>query len=87
MGPPEIAIFRVGSGGSGAVRVGKMIFLAGEIAVSLDNLGAETANARLSTETKITCSHVLVGEMLGTWRARSPQERPFPPQIPMPAQE
>ena len=51
-----------------------MIFLGGEIVVSLDNLGAETASARLSTETKIACSHVFVDEILGTWRARSPQK-------------
>ena len=50
----------------------KIIFLGGEIVVSRDNLGAETASVCLSTETKITCSHVLVDEILGTWRARSP---------------
>ena len=64
--------FSGGVRGSGAVGVGKMICLVGEIVVSLDNLGAETANACLSTETKITCSHVFVDEILGTWRARSP---------------
>ena len=53
-----------------------MTFLVGEIVVSLDNLGAETACACPSTETKITCSHVFVDEMLGTWRARSPQNQP-----------
>ena len=74
MGPPEIAIFRVGSGGSGAVRVGKIIFPVGEIVVLGDNLGAKTASVCPSTETNITCSHVLVGEILGTWRARSPQK-------------
>ena len=63
--------------GLGGAQVGKMIFLVGEIVVSLDNLGAETANARLSTETKITCCHVFVDEILGTWRARSSPERPF----------
>ena len=52
------------------------MFLVGEIVVSLDKFGKETANARLSTETKITCSHVFVHEMLGTWRARSPQNQP-----------
>ena len=56
--------------------MGKIIFLVGEIVVSGDNLVAETANARLPTETKITCSHVLVDEILGTWRARSPQNQP-----------
>jgi hypothetical protein len=55
-----------------AVGVGKIIFLLGEIVVLGDNLGAKTANACLSTETKITCSHVFVDEILGTWRARSP---------------
>ena len=48
-----------------------MMFLVGEIVVSLDNLGAETASACLSKKTKITCSHVFVHEILGTWRARS----------------
>ena len=63
--------------GWGVSRWGKMMFLVGEIVVSLDNLGAETACACPSTETKITCSHVFVDEILGTWRARSPPERPF----------
>ena len=54
-----------------------MMFLLGEIAVSLDNLGAETANARLSTETKITCSHVFVDEIPGTWRAGRPPKWPI----------
>ena len=36
------------------------MFLLGKIAVSLDKIGKETANACLSTETKITCSHVFV---------------------------
>ena len=72
MGPPEIANFRVGPGVGGAVGVRKMIFLGGDIVVSRDMFGKETANACLATETKITCSHVLVDEILGTWRARSP---------------
>ena len=62
--------------GLGGAQVGKMIFLVGEIVVSLDNIGKETANACLSTETKIACSHVFVDEILGTWRARSPQNQP-----------
>ena len=49
-----------------------MMFLLSEIAVSLDNIGKETAHSCASTETKITCSHVFVDEILGTWRARSP---------------
>ena len=53
-----------------------MMFLLGEIVISLVDLGAETANVCPSTETKITCSHVFVDEMLGTWRARSPQNQP-----------
>ena len=55
--------------------MGKIIFLVGEIVVSCDNLGAKTASACPSTETKITCSHVFVDEMLGTWRARSPPKQ------------
>ena len=54
----------------------KIIFLGGDIVVSRDNLGAETASACPSTETKITCSYMLVDEILGTWRARSPQNQP-----------
>ena len=56
--------------------MGKIIFLVGEIVVSCDNLGAKTASACPSTQTKITCSHVFVDEILGTWRARSPQNQP-----------
>ena len=54
-----------------------MIFLVGEIVVSLDNIGKETANACLSTETKITCSHVFVDEIPGTWRAGRPPKWPI----------
>ena len=43
--------FSGGVRGSGAVGVRKMIFLVGEIVVSLDNIGKETANTCLSTET------------------------------------
>ena len=58
--------------GLGGAQVGKMIFLVGEIVVSLDNIGTETAHSCPSSETKIACSHVFVDEMLGAWRARSP---------------
>ena len=51
--------------------MGKIIFLVGEIVVSCDNLGAETASVCLSTETKIMCFHFFVDEIPGTWRARS----------------
>ena len=57
--------------------MGKIIFLVGDIVISRDNLGAETASACLSTETKITCSHVFVDEILGTWRAGRPQNGHF----------
>jgi hypothetical protein len=57
-----------------AVRVEKMMFLVGEIVVSGDNVGKETGNASSSSETKITCFHVLVDEIHGTWRARWPQK-------------
>ena len=55
-----------------------MMFLVGEIVVSLDNLGAETSYSCASTETKITCSHVFVDEILGTWRAGRPPKWPGP---------
>ena len=61
--------------GLGGAQVGKMIFLVGEIVVQADNVGAETGHERHSTETKITCSHVFVDEILGTWRARSPPKQ------------
>ena len=54
-----------------------MLFLLGEIAVSLDNIGKETAHSCQSSETKITCSHVFVDEILGTWRAGRPPQRPI----------
>ena len=57
--------------------MGKIIFLVGDIVVSRDNLGAKTANAYPSTETKITCSHVFVDEILGTWRAGRPPKWPI----------
>ena len=59
----------------GAVEVGKIIFLVVDIVISRDNLDMETANACASTETKITCSHVFVDEILGTWRARTPPKQ------------
>ena len=54
-----------------------MMFLVGEIVVSLDNLGAETSYSCASTETKIACSHMLVDEILGTWRAGRPPKWPI----------
>ena len=54
-----------------------MMFLLGKIAVSLDNIGTETAHSCPSSETKITCSHVFVDEILGTWRAGRPPKWPI----------
>ena len=51
----------------------KIIFLGGDIVISRDNLEMETASVCPSTETKITCSHVFVDEILGTWRAGRPK--------------
>ena len=58
-----------------AARVEKMMFLLGDIVVSGDNVGKETGDASSSSETKITCFHVLVDEIHGTWRARWPPRK------------